>query len=75
MNVNISRERVRVLRFRSAQPEDARHDWVAPWRIRHNDFTSSSSIFENRARRRGVTYLLGDLQFAQWRKTAAAPIA
>src|SRR5882724_1040615 len=75
MDVNISRERVGVLHLQSAQPEDARHDRVAAWRIRRNDFTGSTSILKNRARWRAVADLFGDLQFTQWRKTAAAPIA
>src|SRR5206468_11979713 len=31
VDINISRERVGVLRLQSTQPEDARHDWVATW--------------------------------------------
>src|SRR4029077_9057498 len=75
VNVNISGERVGILSLQSAQPENARDNGVAARRIRRNDFASTPSIFEHRAGRRIVADFLGDLQFTQWRKTAAAPIA
>src|SRR5262249_21264286 len=75
MDVNISRERVGVLRLQSTQPENSSHDWITARRIRGNDLAGTTPIFENRAGRRIVADFFRDLQFTQWRITASAPIA
>src|SRR5882762_2349861 len=75
VNVNISGERVGILSLQSAQPENARDNGVAAGGIRGNDLTGAEPILEHCTGRRIVTDFLGNLQFTQWRKTAAAPIA
>src|SRR5437660_4207105 len=74
VNVNISGERVGILSLQSAQPENACDDGVAAGGIRGNDFAGAEPILEHCTGRRIVADFFGDLQFAQWRKTAAAPI-
>jgi hypothetical protein len=75
VNVNISGERVGILRLEAAQPENARDNGVAAGGIRRDDFTGAAPILEHCAGRRSVADFLCDLQFTQWRETAAAPIA
>src|SRR5262245_49824006 len=75
VNVNISSERVGVLRFHTTQPENARHDWITAWRIRCNDLTGAAPILEHCAGRRIAADFFSDLQFTERGKTAASPIS
>src|SRR5690349_16620875 len=75
VDVNVSRKRVRILCFKSTQPQDPRHDRIATRRIGQNDFASAPPVFEYRARWSIVTDFLRNLQLSEWRSLAAWAIA
>ena len=65
MNINVASKRVRILRFESAQPENACHDRIAPGRIDAEQFTGAPAIFEHSAERRTIADFFRDFQFAE----------
>jgi len=75
VNINISGERVGILSLHSTQPKNARDNGVAAGRIRGDYLAGAEPILEHSAGRRIVANFFRDLQFTQWRKAAAAPIA
>jgi len=75
MNINVAAKCIRILSFSSAQPDDSRHDRVAPRRVHWNYFAGPASIFENRSSRSTVANFVRDLQFTQRRTVTSRAIA
>src|SRR5205823_13249754 len=66
---------IRISSFLSAQPDDSRHDRVAPGRVHWNYFASPAPIFENRSSRSAVADFVRDLQLTQRRTVTSGAIA
>src|SRR5438477_9419730 len=75
MNINVAAKCIRILSFSSAQPDDSRHDRVAPGRVHWNYFAGPASIFENSSSRSAVSDFVRDLQFTQRRTVTSGAIA
>src|SRR5437016_1136553 len=75
MNINVAAKCIRISSFLSAQPDDSRHDRVAPGRVHWNYFASPAPIFENRSSRSAVANFVRDLQFTQRRTVTSGAIA
>ena len=75
MDVNVAGERIRILRFAAAQPDDSRHNRIATRRVYRNNFTGAAAIFEDCASSRAVPNLVGNLQLTEWRAITSSPIA
>ncbi len=75
MNINVAAKCIRILSFSSAQPDDSRHDRVAPRRVHWNYFAGPASILENRSSRSAVANFVRDLQFTQRRTVTSRAIA
>jgi hypothetical protein len=63
------------LSFSSAQPNDSRHDRVAPGRVHWNYFAGPAPILENRSSQSAVANFVRDFQFTQRRTVTSGPIA
>src|SRR5438270_13546238 len=75
MNINVAAKCVRILSFSSAQPDDSRHDRVAPGRVHWNYFAGPASIFENGSSRSADANFVRNLQFTQGRTVTSRAIA
>src|SRR6202011_6237534 len=75
VNINVATKCVRVSSFAASQPDDPRHDRVAPRRIHRNYFAGPASILENGAGRSAVADFVRDFQFTQRRTVTSRPIA
>src|SRR6476646_7940588 len=75
VDVNVPPECIRILRFESTQPENARDNRIATRRVGHDNFSRPPPVFEDCARWRIVTDFFRDLQLAQWGKPAASPVS
>src|SRR6516225_3419003 len=64
VDVNISAERIGVLCFESTQPENARHDWVSPGRIRKHNFAGPPAVFKYGTRWGAIANFFCDLKLA-----------
>ena len=64
VNVNGPGVGVGILPLSSAQPKNARYNWVAAGCINPDDLARSPAILEDRAGRCTVANLVGNLQFA-----------
>src|SRR5213083_553989 len=49
VDVNVPCKRVCILRFKSTQPQDPRHDRVPTWRVGQDNLASATPVFEYRA--------------------------
>ena len=75
MNVNATIARAAVLRFHSAQPDDARNDCVPTRDVHAHDFARWNPILDNRTRRQFVAEFAGHKQSAERRAVTAGGIA
>src|SRR5947209_3443564 len=62
VNVNAAIESMRVRGLQSAQPNNARHHWIAPRSIRPQNLAGPATIMEDRSKWRVVANFLRDLQ-------------
>ena len=64
MNVDVAIVGLSVLRFESAQPENAGHNGIATRRIGRHDFAREAPAFKDRAAGRAVADFAGNFQIA-----------
>jgi hypothetical protein len=75
MNVNVAAKRVSVLRLHSAQPDDARYNWIASRRVDGDDFAGSAAVFKHSSGRRSIANLVRNFKFAERRPVTTWTIA
>src|SRR5260370_21163624 len=74
VNVDVPGERIRILRFSSAQPNDSSHNRIASARVHSHDFTGAAAILGPGTARRAISDFICDFQFSERCAESATPI-